>query len=342
MKRIPLSVTLLLAAALLLLQPLSAALDPQEEAILAAPEPPAVPTGFTDEKQLMLAAAGGLLTLLDLDAEIPVPDSVEMIPDVEYGRVGDRPLLLDVYLPKNLDKPVPGLMFIHGGGWKNGGKKDYKYYCVRFAARGYVVVSISYRLIGEAVFPACVQDAKCAVRWMRANADKYKIDPDRIAAIGGSAGGHLSMMLGYSAGVPELEGNGGHAEFSSAVNAVVDLYGPVDITLPEHRGNPTVLGFFGGKTYDEIPDQYKLASPWFHLDPKDPPTLILHGTIDTIVPVSQSDILNAKLKELGVPVTYDRLDGYPHTMDIAKEVNLRCQWFMLRFLEEHFKMKAGK
>ena len=164
----------------------------------------------------------------------------------------------------------------------------------------------------------------------------------RIAAIGGSAGGHLSMMLGYSAGVPELEGNGGHAEFSSAVNAVVDLYGPVDITLPEHRGNPTVLGFFGGKTYDEIPDQYKLASPWFHLDPKDPPTLILHGTIDTIVPVSQSDILNAKLKELGVPVTYDRLDGYPHTMDIAKEVNLRCQWFMLRFLEEHFKTKAGK
>ena len=140
-----------LAAALLLLaQPFAPALDAAEEAILRAPEPPAVPTGFTDEKQIVLAAAGGLLTLLDLNAEIPVPDSVEMIPDVEYGRVGDRPLLLDLYLPKNLDKPAPGLMFIHGGGWKNGGKKDYKYYCVRFAARGYVVVSISYRLVGEA------------------------------------------------------------------------------------------------------------------------------------------------------------------------------------------------
>lgn len=311
-----------------------------EEAILAAPEPPAVPLGFTEMPQLMLAAAAGQLTLLDINAPIPIPDSVEYLPDLEYGRVGDRPLLLDLYRPKGLDKPAPSLMFIHGGGWASGSRTDYKYYCVRFAARGYVVVSISYRMVGEATYPACIQDAKCAVRWMRANAGKYGIDPDRIAAVGGSAGGHLSMMLGYSSDVPELEGDGGHAEYSSAVRAVVDLYGPVDMTLPEFKENPTLLRFFAGKTQDEVPEQYKTASPYFHLDKNDPPTLILHGTIDDIVPVAQSDLLYEKLKELGVPVMYDRLDGYPHTMDIAKEVNVRCQWFMTRFFEKYLLPKA--
>jgi len=140
-------------------------------------------------------------------------------------------------------------------GWAKGDRKDYKYYTVRYAKRGYVVATISYRFVKEAIFPAYVQDAKCAVRWMRANADKYPIDPKRIVAIGGSAGGHLAMMLGYSAGVPELEGNGGHAKFSSAVQVVVNLY--------------------------------------------------------------------------------DRLQGYPHTMDLSREVNVRCQWFINRFLEEY-------
>lgn len=220
-------------------------------------------------------------------------------------------------------------------GWAKGDRKDYKYYTVRYAKRGYVVATISYRLVKEAIFPACVQDAKCAVRWMRANADRYHIDPKRIAAIGGSAGGHLAMMLGYSAGVPELEGKGGHAKFSSAVQAVVNLYGPVDLTGPEARDHPTVLAFFGGKTYEEVRRHYELASPIKHLDKKDPPTLILHGTIDELVPIAQADTLAKKLKELGIPFVYDRLEGYPHTMDLSLEVNIRCQWFINRFLEEH-------
>ena len=174
---------------------------------------------------------------------------------------------------------------------------------------------------------------------MRANAGKYGINPDKIAAIGGSAGGHLSMMLGYSAGVPELEGAGGHQEYSSAVQAVVDLYGPTDITLPEHHDNPTLLAFFGGKTFDEVPDQYRLASPITHLTKDAPPTLIIQGTDDEIVPVSQSDLLAERLKELGVEYEYLRLPGYPHTLDILLEANAYCRWHIYRFLDKHLRQK---
>ncbi len=335
--------TLLLPVLLLAQAAMAAELTLEEEnAIIAAPEPPALPDYFTEQEQLILAAAAGQLTLLDINKPMPLLDGVEEVMGVEYGNAGGVSLKLDLYLPKGNNKPVPGLLFIHGGGWASGKTTDYRYYAMRFAKRGYVVVSITYRFVDKAPFPACVQDAKCAVRWMRANAEKYHVDPDRIAAIGGSAGGHLSMMLGYSADVPELEGDGGHAGFSSAVQAVVDLYGPVDITLPEARDNPTVLRFFGGKTYDEAPEQYRLASPITHLDKNDPPTLIFHGTIDDVVPVAQSDLLEQKLKELGVPVTYDKVKGFPHTMDICQEVNVRCQWFMVRFLDTYLKGKQEK
>jgi acetyl esterase/lipase len=208
---------------------------------------------------------------------------------------------------------------------------------VRYAQRGYVVASITYRFADKFPFPACVQDAKCAVRFLRANADKYHIDKSRVAAIGGSAGGHLSMMLGYSSGVKELEGDGGYADQSSAVQVVVDLYGPTDITLPAARNNGTVKRFFGGKAYDEVPELYAQASPITHVTKNSPPTLIMQGTIDDTVPMTQSDLLYAKLKDLGVPVQYEKFDGYPHTMDIALEVNVRCQWFMNHFFDKYLK-----
>ena len=309
-----------------------------EAALLAADTPPPLPPGFENEDEVKAALFSGKLHLLSPLMHIPVPDNVEEILDIEYGRVGDRPLKLDLYVPKDIEKPAPGLVFIHGGGWEGGSRKIYKYYTVRYAARGYVAATVSYRLVGEATWPACVQDAKCAVRWMRANAEKYPIDPERIAAIGGSAGGHLAMMLGYSAGVPELEGDGGHEGYSSAVQAVVNFYGPTDLTVerPE-RDHPLVLGLFGGKRYDEIPDQYALASPMYHLDTSDPPTLTFHGTIDDLVPIYQADTLAEKLKELGIPSEYRRIEGYPHGMDMAREVNLHCQWWMNRFLEKHLR-----
>jgi acetyl esterase/lipase len=315
--------------------PAARAMD--EAALLAAPTPPEIPTGYTEQAQLRLAIAAGQLTLLDIHAPIAIPESVEYVPDLTYAKTNDPQQKLDLYVPKGNDKPLPLLIFIHGGGWASGTRLDYKYYCVRYAQRGYAVASITYRFVDKLPFPACVQDAKCAVRFLRANADKYHIDKNRIAAIGGSAGGHLSMMLGYTPGVKELEGDGGYSEESSAVQVVVDLYGPTDITVPTARNNPTAKQFFGGKSYDEAPDQYALASPITHVTKNSPPTLIMQGTIDDTVPMSQSDLLYAKLKELGVPVQYEKFEGYPHTMDIALEVNVRCQWFMNHFFDKYLK-----
>ncbi len=295
---------------------------------------PTPPEGYQSETTLKLAYALGQLDLLDKEGPT-LPPEVEERKDIEYGRVGERALQADLYLPKPLDKRVPGLIFIHGGGWKGGKRADYRVYTIDFAKRGYVVATITYRLAQEAKFPAALEDVKCAVRWMRSHADELHVDPQRIAVLGGSAGGHLALMVGYTSDKSEWEGQGGHAGVSSAVQAVVDLYGPTDLDTPLGQASDLVSNFLG-KSYAEAPELYRAASPVTHLDAKDPPTFILHGTIDSIVPVEQSDLLAEKLRSLSVPYWYDRLTGWPHTMDLAKPVNERCQLLISRFLETQF------
>lgn len=308
--------------------------------LIALPsDAPPPPSGYSSETTLKLAFALGQLELMDIKGP-ELPPTIEERKDIEYGRVGDRVLLADLYTSKELSQPAPGLIFIHGGGWKGGKRADYRLYTVDFAQRGYVVATISYRLAQDAKFPAAVEDAKCAVRWMRANATELHVDPDRIAVLGGSAGGYLSLMVGYTAGDQRLEGHGGHEGTSSAVQAVVDLYGPTDLDTPLGQTSDLVSNFLG-KSYAEDPELYRFASPITHLDAKDPPTFVLQGTIDTTVPVEQSDLLVAKLKSLGVPHWYDRLDGWPHTMDLSKPVNERCQLLITKFLETHLKVTSG-
>ena len=267
-----------------------------------------------------------------VDQELPLPETLEVTQGIEYGHGGDVSLKLDLYSPKQLDYPVAGLIFIHGGGWKGGKREDYRYYGIKFAELGYVVASISYRLRDIALYPAAVEDAKCAVRWMRANAEEYQIDPDRIAVIGGSAGGHLSMMVGYSSDSPELEGEGGYGDVSSRVQAVVNLYGPVDLTTPYARSHDLVIRFIGNP-YEQAADVYEQASPLSYVTNDDPATLILHGTIDDLVPISQADTLAAALKQAGVPCRYERLEGWPHGMDVAQVINDYCVKRIYEFLQ---------
>jgi acetyl esterase/lipase len=291
------------------------------------------PPGYKSLDQIKLAFLIGRLKLID--PEIEVPESVELKKDIEYGRGGPVSLRLDLYSPRTVEKATPGLIFIHGGAWKSGNRSDYHYYGVKFAEQGYVVATVTYRMLPDWPFPAALHDVKCAVRWMRANAQSLNVDPDRIAAIGGSAGGHLAMMIGYSSDNPKFEGKGGYAEVSSRVQAVVNLYGPTDLTTEEATGNQTVIDFLGGKTFKEAKDLYELISPITHVDKDDPPTLIFHGTIDDIVPVSQADLLAEKLKKVGVAYHYDRLEGWPHTLDLADVVNRRCRRLMLEFFRKH-------
>jgi len=298
---------------------------------------PAPPAGYSSEDEVKAALLAGKVKLVNL-LQV-APDSVKVEKDIVYGDAGDRPLLLDLYSPQNVDGPVPGLIFIHGGGWKHGSKDDYRVYGLTFAQKGYVVASVQYRLSGEAQYPAAIHDVKAAVRWMRANADSIGVDPQRIGVAGGSAGGHLAMMIGFTSDVPRFDGQSGNEGVSSRVQAVVNIYGPTDLTTEFARQRSTgslLSGFFGG-TYDQRRALYEEASPIRYVTLDDPPTLILHGTIDDVVPINQADLLAAKLNETGVPYIYDRLPGWPHAMDLANPVNERCVWFMERFFDRYLK-----
>lgn len=293
---------------------------------------PAAPVGYGSRVAVMAAIATGQLELID--PEKPVEGAIREERDIEYSRIGERSLKLDLALPVDPPAPVPGVLFIHGGSWSGGSRDVYHYYTKRFAARGYAAATMSYRLSGEAVFPAAVHDAKNAVRWLRANADKYRIDPDRLAVVGGSAGGHLALMVGYTANQAQLEGEGDGTEISSHVSAVVDFYGPVDLTTEKGQSSDVVRRFLGA-SYEDAPETFRLASPLFHLQAGAPPTLVIHGTLDQIVSVNQSDRLVERLQALEIPHHYERLEGWPHTLDAAKVVNDHCQEVMFRFLEQH-------
>lgn len=217
---------------------------------------------------------------------------------------GDTLKLIIAY-PSPDGEPRPAIIHFHGGGWRKGSASEKT--AVRFAEAGYVGISVGYRLSQQAIFPAAVHDGKAAIRWARANADRYGIDPDRIGLFGGSAGGHLATVVGLSEGNRFLEGERGHAGQSSAVAAIVENYGPTDFlrmndfpgtmdhdlaTSPESR--------FIGAAIQERPGRVQLANPIAYVDGQDPPTLIFHGRLDTSVPYNQSELLHAALKDAGV------------------------------------------
>jgi len=291
------------------------------------------PSGYPNEFLMKAAYFVGLLDLMDKKPAIP--DNIIEYKDIIYKETESRSLKLDIYHLKELKEAAPVLIFIHGGGWKKGDKQDYLLYLIDYAKKGYVTATVAYRFSQEALFPAAVLDVKCAVRWIRSHAKEYRIDPDKIAIIGGSAGGHLAMMIGYSADVPEFDRECADSS-DSRVQAVVDLYGPSDLTTDYARNQKSPKEFLG-KSYEEDPDLYLKASPKPYITSDDPPTLIFQGTIDALVPYSQSDSLKKWLDKAGVPAEYHKLKGWPHTMDLAKEVNEYCQYYMDAFFEKYLK-----
>lgn len=282
------------------------------------PEKP--PVGYHYQTLDILAIISGLEHLINKYPE--TPPNIAEFKNIEYKNIDGKSLQLDIYKAKNLTKPAPLLVFIHGGGWKSGQREDYKSYLNSFAMKGYITATVSYRLLPDSVYPACVEDIADAVQWLFTHGENYGYDPDRIALIGGSAGAHLALLTAYGWNKTGLKAN--FPDNKHKIKAVVDIYGPTDLTTEYARTQSVVTNFLG-HTYSENPKVFKEASPIFYLDKNDPPTLILQGTSDQIVPYSQSDLLKTKLDSLGIPAVYYKLPLWPHTMDVVQRVNDYCQ-----------------
>lgn len=249
--------------------------------------------------------------------EAPFPGNIMVEKDVVYASPGGYDLTLDIAWPKDATILLPAIVHIHGGGWRKGKKSLRR--AVKYANAGFVGVSINYRLSGAAKFPAGVHDCKAAIRWLRAHAQKYSINPAKIGVIGGSAGGHLVALLGTSGGDAYLEGNEGNSEYSSSVQCVVDNWGPTDfLRMDDLPGRIVHLGpdspeskWIGGQITKQK-DLVKKANPISYVDPKDPPVLIIHGEKDPTVIINQSELLYEALKKAGVEVRFVRVRNAGH------------------------------
>ena len=255
-----------------------------------------------------------------------VPPGVKVMRNLEYGRGGGRAMLLDLYLPEKSDKPLPLIVWIHGGAWL-GGSKDGGSPALQFTANGYAVAHVGYRLSPEAKFPAQINDCKAAVRWLRANAIKYNLDATKFIAWGSSAGGHLVALLGTTGDVKELEGEVNDVKESSRVQAVIDWFGPADFlhigeakSNRDHNAPDSPESKLIGGALPENKDKAAKASPTTYVSKDDPPFLIMHGDQDFEVPFQQSELLADALKKAGVDVTFVPMKGASHGFGGAQAI----------------------
>lgn len=251
--------------------------------------------------------------------------------DAEFARVpGYRPLLLDLSIPVDRTSPVPLVVLIHGGAWLGGSKNvqqgdhdDYATLWPRLLEEGFAVASVQYRLSGEAAFPAQLHDVKSAIRWLRSSAGVLGLDPDRIATVGESAGGHLSVFLGANTTDPELEGTVGVTGPSSAVTASVGWYPPTRLDTMESESLPATP--FAAHNAPDSPESMLIghavathrdlarhASPIAHISAATAATLLIHGTLDQVVPHQQSIAYHDALERAGIPTKLELVDGGDH------------------------------
>ncbi len=271
------------------------------------------------QRPKLLAAAAALpvvAALTTCSPSLPAPDHA----DVAYAPLSDSQKL-DLYLPEG-PGPFPLVINIHGGGFREGDKDGLEPAILdAMRARGIAVASIDYRLSGEARFPAAIVDAKAAVRFLRANAARYHLDPARFVAFGESAGGNLASLIGTTGNANAFDDPAlGNPGVSARVNAVIDWFGPNDFLLmdpqaraqgcpPDHDAVESFESAYLGAPIATVPEKAKAANPITYIDATDPPFLLQKGSEDCLVPVGQTTILEAALKKAGVPVELDMFEG---------------------------------
>ena len=268
---------------------------------------------------LLLGSARAQDAAADTPIDLPKPANIRIFPSLRYLQSDHPRQMLDLYLPSPVPAdPLPVIVYLHGGGWLKGSKADGRRFAFRMVAQGYAVACVDYRLSTDELFPAQLEDCKAAVRWLRDNATRYRLDPDHIGAMGVSAGGYLAVMLGVTR-PSQLFDVGEHLGQSSGVQAVCDFFGPVDLTqLHEYSTEAKtpqadqIEKLLGGDPHVQKLQAHK-ASPLTYLDGNAAPFLILQGTKDTVIPPAQSRLLYDALAKQSIPVHLHLIKEAGHT-----------------------------
>jgi len=271
-------------------------------------------------------------------------DSYRRLDDIQYAEVDGHRLLLDLYLPTDVERP-PVVLWVHGGAWRRGSKTNMP--LDDLIKHGFAVASVDYRLSPVARFPAQIHDCKAAIRYLRGTAKKHAINADRIGVAGSSAGGHLAALIGVSNHLQALEGDlGDYVDQSSTVQATVDYFGPTNFMTILKQSTPhglsvrvPALELLLGGGPEEMPDLARLASPVFHVDSDEPPLLLIHGDQDPQVPINQSHELHAKYKQYKRDVQFEVVHGGAHGggdfFDSRRNAMVRA------FFEKHLSVKPA-
>lgn len=336
---VALAVVILLAAAGGLVA--AGALRPGHNSPTPSSSPGAAPTQALEVQSSPTIAAGPTTTIPEI-ASPAAPGGSSVERDVTYCTAGDVPLLMDVYEPQPASGgPVPVIVYVHGGGWTSGDKSAASMWAGLLTRRGYLVASINYRLAPDYKWPAQIEDAKCSVRYLRANAARYNLDPKRIGAMGDSAGGHLVSLMGLAGPEAGWDKSGGYSDRSSAVQAVVDMYGPTDFTSINVKENRALIGQLMGMPYDQAAEVLRKASPVTYVHAGAPPFLIIQGEEDQLVPPRQSEMLNDRLKAAGVPVSLVMVKNSGHAFQPVggqlQPTLLEISQMIARFFDSHLK-----
>ncbi len=247
-----------------------------------------------------------------------LPESVAEHKNLTYVNYGRRALQLDLYQPKNSKHKTPLVVLVHGGGWMHGYRQNLAPLAMGLAKNGYVAAVISYRLSPEAKYPAAIQDAKAAVRWLRSNAQKYGLDANHIAIAGGSAGGQIASLTGVSNGVKKFDPQAERSSVSSDVQAIINIDGLSDFTSPAalmYENDPqkkvSAAGSWFGGSYEEKPELWKEASPINYVSKNTPPMLFIDSA-QTRFSVGRDEMIE-RMKPLGIPYQVVFLPDTPHS-----------------------------
>jgi acetyl esterase/lipase len=270
-----------------------------------------------------------------------IPDDVTLEPTVAYAQA-DPQQVMDIVRPRDTAQKHPAVLLIHGGGFRAGSRKGFVAQAIRLAQHGYVAATMDYRLAPKAPFPAAVNDSKAAVRYLRAQAGRLGIDPDRIGVMGGSAGGHLALFLGVTGDVAKFEGDGPNRDQSSRVACVVSFYGPSDFTKSYGRSVDAaeVLPLFLGGDLNTARAMHIEASPLYWVTPDAAPTLAIQGTKDRYVNYEQSVWIIDKLLAAGVQAELETIEGADHGLKAPAEA-ARAEQRMIGFFDLILKPAAG-